>query len=289
MIVLVDAGNSRIKLGWLEPASGAREDAALALAYDAAALRGGDQTATLEAAEAALDAWLAPQLDAWLRGLPAAPARALGVTVAAPAVGRVLETALQRHGCALAWQRPGPAAAGLRNGYARPGQLGADRWAALLGLRARLPAGHGPALLASFGTATTLDAIGPDDVFPGGLILPGPALMLASLANGTANLPLAGGAAVDFPVDTHQAIATGVAAAQAGALLRQWLAAWQRYGAPPEVYVTGGDWRDVADESRRLLADTARHRGIAPPAVRELANPVLDGLAEMARGRQQDG
>src|SRR3546814_18446318 len=58
-----------------------------------------------------------------------------------------------------------------------------------------------PLLLASFGTATTLDTLGAERpagstnesqgnlVFYGGLILPGPALMRSALATGTANLP----------------------------------------------------------------------------------------------------
>lgn len=47
----------------------------------------------------------------------------------------------------------------MTNAYRNQAQLGADRWAAMLGLRMRLPAGHPPALLASFGTATTLDTL----------------------------------------------------------------------------------------------------------------------------------
>lgn len=292
-IVLVDAGNSRVKLGWVDPATGRRETQPLVLAHgqsraaERATQDAAPRAGQLRAGQADLNdagahaAWLAP-LAPWLQSLPAAPAAALGVNVAGESVGNTLHAALARHGCRLQWQQSVAQALGLANGYADPARLGADRWAGLLGLRARLQPGHGPALLASFGTATTVDLIGPDDVFPGGLILPGPALMLASLAHGTANLPLASGPAVAFPVDTQQAIASGVAAAQAGAILRQWLAAWQRYGAPAEVYACGGGWSLVADETRRLLADAARHRGLAPPPVHELAHPVLDGLAALA-------
>ena len=42
------------------------------------------------------------------------------------------------------------------------------------GVLSRLPGAHPPFLLASFGTATTIDTVGPDNVFAGGLILPGP-------------------------------------------------------------------------------------------------------------------
>jgi len=282
VVILVDAGNSRIKLGWVDAATGAREAQALALAHGGEPAddpAGGPDARP--AAPTDTPAWLAP-LEPWLARLPSRPTRALGVSVTRAAIGRALEAALACHGCALAWQRPRAQALGLANGYAQPERLGADRWAALLGLRARLAPGHGPVLLASFGTATTLDTIGPDDAFPGGLILPGPAMMLASLAQGTARLPLAQGTAVAFPVDTQQAIAAGVAAAQAGAVLRQWLAAGQRYGAPAEIYATGGGWDSVAAEIRRLLEDAARGRGIAPPIIHELSTPVLDGLAALA-------
>src|SRR3546814_3488501 len=58
-------------------------------------------------------------------------------------------------------------------------------------------------------------------VFYGGLILPGPALMRSALATGTANLPEANAPFAAYPTHTHQAISSGIAAAQAGALLRQ--------------------------------------------------------------------
>ena len=63
----------------------------------------------------------------------------------------------------------------------------------------RLPGAHPPFLLASFGTATTIDTVGPDNVFAGGLILPGPAMMRNALAHGTANLPVADGASSPIP------------------------------------------------------------------------------------------
>lgn len=260
MIVLIDIGNSRIKLGWLDPATGERET-------EPAALDRGEAQA---------------QLQHWLTQLPSPPSRAVGTNVAGDTAAQRLETVLQSHGCPVRWYRAEPARFGLSNGYTRPEQLGADRWAAMLGLRTHLPSQHGPVMLASFGTATTIDTIGPDGHFPGGLILPGPALMLESLARNTANLPLVNGAAVEYPTDTHEAIATGVAAAQAGAILRQWLAGFHLYGEAPEIYVTGGGWPHVANETRRLLTEAARLRGIRPPAVHERTHLVLDGVATLA-------
>jgi len=260
MIVLIDLGNSRVKLGWLDLVTGTRETDLVAMAHD--------DTAT--------------HFDAWLARLPSPPVQAFGVSVGAADVTRLIENALRAHGCAVHWQQPVAHALGLKNGYARPELLGADRWAALLGLLAHLPEPHGPVMLASFGTATTLDTIGPDRTFVGGLILPGPALMCESLAHNTARLPLARAAIVAYPTDTQQAIASGVAAAQAGAVVRQWLAGWQQYGLAPAVSVTGGGWPLVADEVRRLLDAAAQLRGLPCCPINEHDRPVLDGLAMLA-------
>lgn len=258
MMLLIDSGNSRLKLGWLDPATGAREPAAAA--FDNLDLHA-----------------LAP----WLATLDTRPTRALGVNVAGQARGDDIAALLAEHGCTVHWARPRHTALGMACAYRDPLQLGADRWAAMLGLKASLAPGHGPALLASFGTATTLDTLGPDDSFAGGLILPGPAMMRASLARGTANLPLAQGPLSAFPTDTHEAISSGVAAAQAGALVRQWLAGRQRYGQPPAIYVSGGGWHEVQPEIEHLLAQLDRGPQAAPRPI-ALHAPVLDGLAALA-------
>eukprot|EP00887_Chlorella_sp_A99_P003806 scaffold32.g3806.t1 len=105
--------------------------------------------------------------------------------------------------------------------------------------------------------------------------------MRCSLAAGTATLPLARGPAVDYPTDTVAAIASGIAAAQAGALGRQWLAGWRLYGQAPAIYVTGGDWPDIAAEAQRLLIEISAAVGMkATPLY--LDNPVLEGLAMLA-------
>src|SRR3546814_8457691 len=85
-------------------------------------------------------------------------------------------------------------------------------------------------------------------VFYGGLILPGPALMRSALATGTANLPEANAPSAAYPTHTHPAISSGIAAAQAGALLRQWREGIERFGQAPQVYSTGGAWPMVEQE-----------------------------------------
>lgn len=273
MILLIDAGNTRIKLDWIEPESARRASRVLAFTGD--------------------------ELDGvrrWLAALPRRPERALGVNVAGPVTEAALESLL---GCPITWVTPSDQALDVRNGYREAVKLGPDRWAALLGL-----AGHdtmrpaqGPApvcsLLAIFGTATTIDTLRPARAvgghepqalfeFPGGLILPGPEMMLTSLSTGTANLPRAHSDTALYPIHTHQAIATGVAAAQAGAVMRQWLAGLELCGVPPEVYVSGGAWSMVREETQRLLNVARGRLGLPLQTVHWLDAPVLDGLARLA-------
>lgn len=290
MILLIDAGNTRIKLDWMKAGNESRAGRSIAF--------------SLAEAEAARD---------WLEALPQPPSHAWGVNVAGDAVAAALESLL---GPPVRWVKAGALAQGVVNGYREPVQLGADRWAAMLGLawherrrragaldsRAAAPEGLDTrvcALLASFGTATTIDTLRPMAAgrqgaggetgfeFPGGLILPGPAMMLSSLSAGTANLPLARAEAALYPTHTHQAIATGVAAAQAGAVLRQWLAGLAQCGRPPELYVSGGGWPAVRDETLRLLAQARAGLGLEHQDVHWLDAPVLDGLACLASRAEQ--
>jgi type III pantothenate kinase len=121
--------------------------------------------------------------------------------------------------------------AGLRNGYRNPSQLGCDRFAAAIGARALTP---GCALIvATCGTATTIDAITPDGLFLGGLILPGLGLMASSLARNTSQLPQVGAVAstlLGFADNTDDAIINGCLTAQAGAIERACAALAAQYG-----------------------------------------------------------
>jgi type III pantothenate kinase len=255
MIVLLDVGNTRIKLGWQHPSMG-REPTVHAIA-----LR------PLEALPALLRKWLST--------LPMPATGAWGVNVAGSVVAERIEQVLRESGPSIQWMLPTAQQFEVRNAYDNPLQLGADRWSALLGVAEHLSAKVSrPTILATFGTATTIDTLSPDLVFEGGLILPGPALMRQSLAQGTANLPLANGAGNNFPKTTLQAISTGVVAAQTGAVWRQCLIAEQHFRAPPALYVSGGGWPEVEAEIRTRLS----HLDIT-----FISNPVLDGLARMSK------
>ena len=132
--------------------------------------------------------------------------------------------------------------AGLVNGYDHPHRLGADRWVALIGARARLLAAGPPcpALVVMIGTAATVDAIDADGRFLGGLILPGFGLMLKALEMGTAGLKVPTGEVVDFPTNTSDALMSGGANAIAGAIERQHGKLLRRTGMKPALFMTGG-------------------------------------------------
>lgn len=195
MLLLVDAGNTRVK--W-------------ALAQDAAAP--GDWIASGAALHDGLDA-LAGEWQA--HGVT----RAIVSNVAGPALRERLAALLGP--VAVDWFASSAERAGLVNGYREPARLGCDRFAAAIGARALAP---GQALVvATCGTATTVDAVTPDGRFLGGMILPGLALMAGALARNTAQLPQAMPGAAPPPLfadNTNDAIVSGCLSAQAGAIER---------------------------------------------------------------------
>jgi type III pantothenate kinase len=287
--LLVDAGNTRVKFGLRRkrdylamPAP--RETVQRAFGYDepeaiAAWLDG------LVAADGAASGPDGSAAGGGAAGFPVAIPAVLGTNVAGAAVQRMLDDLLAAHGATVQWQTATASRLGLVNGYREPTRLGPDRWLGMVGIwacaqrpafltTAPLPTVH---LLAHFGTATTLDTIDETGRFSGGLILPGREMMRRSLATGTANLPAAEGHIQPFPGDTHDAIASGVAAAQAGAVARQWLAVRDRYGRPPLLHVSGGAWLSIATEVQHLLGAIG-----STQIIRVVDNPVLDGLACVA-------
>jgi type III pantothenate kinase len=206
------------------------------------------------------------------------PARALGCSVAAAPLRAAVEQALPAGLAWLASQAVHQGTTRLRNAYRDPHQLGADRWHAALGAAARFP---GEALLVVHaGTALTVDSVLLEDggaVFAGGRIAPGGALMRASLARGTAGLPLAQGAWSALPAHTDDAIATGVLEAQAGVVDRA-AAVMRSRGQEPRLVLAGGAAGELAP---LLLACFARAsvehnlvlRGLAVRAVDPAMQP----------------
>lgn len=237
MILLVDAGNTRIK--WRLVA----DDAVQAVLEEGALGHDGIDTIGR------------------LRERHRGPLRVVGSNVAGTAVAKRITAALGVD--AVEWLRPAPQACGVRNLYDYPEQLGADRWAALIGARHT----HAQAsLVVTAGTATTVDLLSADGDFLGGLILPGVDLMQQSLARGTAQLPLADGRYVPQPRRTVDAIRSGCLHAQAGAIERMFR---QIAAEPGALCLLGGG----AADSFAALLDIP---------LRRIDNLVLCGLAVVA-------
>ena len=149
------------------------------------------------------------------------PARAVGVNVAGEASRVRVEAQLARWRLVPEWLVASESACGVTNRYARPAQLGADRWASLVAAWGRSTATESlpPAcVVVNAGTAVTIDALDVEGVFHGGLILPGMRLMLQALAENTAGLRIPAGIFSAFPDNTADALYSGAMRAICGAI-----------------------------------------------------------------------
>ena len=233
MILAVDCGNSRLKWGLHDGENWAR-------------------TGTTPLAE------LASLKRAWKKIPPAE--RIIVANVAGPVARKRLESVLPRS--PVTWVKAKRRQCGITNGYTRPAQLGADRWAALVGAWSMF---RRACLVVMAGTATTIDPLRSDGTFAGGMILPGLDLMKRSLSQGTAGLPFVKGRFSRAPRNTADAIESGCLLAQAGAIERAFAA--MESGAA--CVLAGG-------AAERIAA------GLGIP-VRVVDNLVLEGLVRIAR------
>lgn len=194
------------------------------------------------------------------------PSRAIASNVAGPVVLAALERACLAVGAPLRVIRSEAAQLGVASGYKDPAQLGSDRWAALIAAHA---AHTGHKLVVNAGTALTVDALTKDGKFLGGIIVPGPSLMRASLDRGTAGLRLTEGAFHPFPESTPDAITSGAIQAAVGAITRMRDAMASAGVAPARVVLSGGAANEIAEH---LPIEAAIHE-----------NLVLDGLVLIGR------
>ena len=171
--------------------------------------------------------------------------------VASAHEGELAAYVRERFGVRTAFLRSPAAALGVRNAYAEPERLGIDRFLALAALHAQQPRAQ---VLASVGTALTLDALDADGSHRGGVIAPGPLLMRTAVLGGTARVTSADGVCRALPDNTADAVVTGSLYAVAGAIDRFRVAAAGCLVAPPALLLTGGG----ADELAPLLPDAQR-------------------------------
>lgn len=210
-VCVIDAGNTRIKWGvaegggWLAVGAVTKDDA--------------------EGLRNALSPWLQPG------GI------AVCCNVAGAAVAGRIAGDLGAHGVIPRWFASAERCLGVTNGYANPRQLGPDRWAALVAAWQECATA---CLVVNAGTALTVDSLDAQGNFLGGLIAPGVATMLASLATNTAGLADDPGEHRAFPTRTADAMTTGAIDAAVGAIARARTRLEQRHGAPVPLVVSGG-------------------------------------------------
>jgi type III pantothenate kinase len=251
MKLLLDVGNSRLKWAWLSAQRLVRSGHALHRNHD-----------------------LAAALREVLLGAPT-PDEVRVANVAGPvARALVADVIFESFGIPPVFARSRAMANGLRNGYRDPDQLGVDRWLAMCAAWQKFP---GPLCVVDAGTAVTVDIVASDGLHAGGLIVPGAALMVASLRQETGDLDRAAGRgarqeALAIPIedrhslglDTASGIRLGVIRALA-AFVADCLASPDMAPVQAKLVITGGDGALIA----RLLDRPAVH-------VPEL---VLHGLA----------
>jgi type III pantothenate kinase len=244
VILVLDCGNSRLKWGLAGPHGWVSQG----------------NVSNQEIGTLALRDW---------QNLPR-PARVVGVNVAGEATRVRVEAQLVRWRTAPEWLIAGEAAGGVYNRYARPSQLGADRWAALIAARRRVAEELFPSscVVVNAGTAITVDALDSEGVFRGGIILPGLNLMLHALAENTAALRMPPGRYHDFPINTADALASGAMQAVCGAI-EQMRRRLDAEGPVPKAFLSGG-----------AAADIAPH--LTPP-VEVVDNLVLEGVLVLAQ------
>lgn len=239
---LFDLGNTRLKLAPLGDAG------VLAFAH----------------AGGVLDpAWLAalpPRIEvAWLASVGPAALRAAVLQELLPRSARVVEVQVRQ------------TMADVRIAYPDPARLGVDRALAMVGARAHV---EDWTLVVGVGTALTVDLLDPGGTHHGGSIAPSPTLMREALHARAAQLPVDGGAMVDFGIDTADALAAGCLGAALGLVERSRAAADARAGRAPVLLLHGGG-------AGAMLAGL--------PGARHVPSLVMDGLARLARQRPGAG
>jgi len=240
--LLFDLGNTRLKYAPL--CDDGRIGAAFAVAHDGEKLP-----------------------DGWDAALPARFESAVLTSVASTPLRVALLDALTAHCRRISIARTVARFGDLRIAYPQPDTLGADRFLAMLGARARHP--QAAVLVVGIGTALTLDLIDADGGHRGGRIAPSPALMRESLHARATQLPESGGTFTAFADNTPDALRSGCDGAAAALVAQGLRDAHTALGATPHLLLHGGGTDALA---AALPADAER----APSL-------VLEGLAVWAR------
>lgn len=252
MILLVDIGNTRIK--W-------------------ATFDGRDLSPSQAGAH---KDWTHDVVERKLLAPIAKPTRVIIANVAGPHIADIVSSALQSKWALTAeFVQSSRQAGGVRSGYRIPEQLGVDRWLAAI---AAYNLEKRPVCIANVGTALTVDGVDSQGRHLGGIIVPGPQMMLAGLFRETGEIEqrarvhdqTSGDAAPTlFADNTRDAVENGVTEALAATIERAHADLCARVGAASALVLSGGGAGRIASALRvpfRMAPDL-----------------VLRGLAELAR------
>ena len=214
-MIVVDAGNSRLKWARIERGQGLGESRAWSNPSSDKELR------------ARLD-------DDWGR-LPAAQSVVVGCVNSDVVVETIADWVHVRW-FTDARRLISPADGhGLVNAYAEPATLGVDRWAAMIAARRRY---SGELLVVDCGTAITIDAVTGAGQHLGGLIMPGVGLMKAVLRGGTTQIADDRATLVEnFSATTGGGVHSGIVSSIASLID----ARRRALGVLATIVVTGGD------------------------------------------------
>ena len=130
---------------------------------------------------------------------------------------------------------------GLTNSYHKPGQLGVDRWVAMV---AAYRMTQDPVIVIDCGTAVTIDLVNEKGLFVGGVIMPGLMSALRSLKLGTDAVEDIGSINSDAnpaSQSTEDGVIAGVLLGLAGGIERVVREQSQLIDKIPTVLISGGD------------------------------------------------
>jgi type III pantothenate kinase len=250
MKLLIDVGNTRLKCAL----------------WDGAVLRELGSATHAAAMQAALmDADAANNVDFAALWAQVADVSAIFIASVASSTieQRLAQSLTQRFARTPRFVASAASACGVRNAYPQPERLGVDRFLSLIAVHAFE---RSPAVLASCGTALTLDALAADGTHLGGLISASPALAIDALTGSTARLQAPQSArVVELADNTDDAIESGAWLAAVAQVERFVARAAGLMGGTPALILSGGG--------------AARLSALIAPPHRVDASLVLRGLA----------
>jgi type III pantothenate kinase len=247
MDLLIDIGNTRIKWATLEQQRLTQQHAAVYVDWDSAQIR-----------------------EQILNKL-SKPTRVLIANVGGDRIGALLADTIEK-ACDVKAQfvHASVSAAGVRAGYQYPEKLGVDRWLAII---AAYHLERRATCVVSIGTAMTVDGVDASGQHLGGIIVPGPDLMLSSLYRGTSEIAVRARDGNEgselFADNTQAAVHQGITHTLAAIVERASYDMQSRLGEMPALLVTGGA--------------SGRITGALRVPYRLVPDLVLRGLAELAR------